>query len=574
MSTSVGFAAPRRAMAALGFVLLALALPGISVAPALAQVVLAPENPVVGSSNPVTPEPPVARPATTPCTVTLFSEEAFFNYTGKTIQYAPPSACPGPWAKVVLTIDFSVTEGVQYDRTASLYLGNANIFYGTTAEPNKLGPAWHVERDLTDLSALFKTRQSGKAIIYNIVNSSYTGVIHGTAKLLFYPTSMTVAAPVVPDLVIPVSSVNSPYELDSTGSEVTATVAAPHNVEKAYLDVISQSQHDDEFWYLCVPSAVTSELESCGNTAFRETEITIDGQPAGVAPVYPWIYTGGIDPFLWEPITGIQTLNFKPYRVDLTPFAGVLSDGAKHTLGISVYNANNYFLETANLLLYTDHGSSETGGSLIERTLSAEPTPQVLENLATDASGTTGTVTVASDRTFTIAGYVNTSHGRVNTTVDEKVSFDSTQTFNVASSGIPEIQNVAQSSQVDSTTRTQSGVTLTVDNEHFSYPLSIKYTLLGNADGSYTQLTSVDQQLLHTTSSTTNGMAGVSSNMSEQVQSTDRLFFNSNFNITGNAGAKSSASYFSKDSTGACYSRKLISENLTLTSVENGIGCP
>ena len=55
---------------------------------------------------------------------------------------------------------------------------------------------------------------------------------------------------------------------------------------------------------------------------FREAEVSIDGTPAGVAPVYPWIFTGGIDPFLWQPIPGVHTLNFEPYRVDLTPFAG------------------------------------------------------------------------------------------------------------------------------------------------------------------------------------------------------------------------------------------------------------
>jgi len=83
------------------------------------------------------------------------------------------------------------------------------------------------------------------------------------------------------------------------------------------------------------------------------TEVTIDGQPAGVAPVYPWIYTGGIDPFLWEPIPGVQTLDFRPYRVDLTPFAALLADGNPHVLGIGVYNADSYFLATANLLAYT-----------------------------------------------------------------------------------------------------------------------------------------------------------------------------------------------------------------------------
>jgi hypothetical protein len=33
-----------------------------------------------------------------------------------------------------------------------------------------------------------------------------------------------------------------------------------------------------------VPDALTGPLQSCGATAFRETQIAIDGQPAGVAP--------------------------------------------------------------------------------------------------------------------------------------------------------------------------------------------------------------------------------------------------------------------------------------------------
>ncbi len=50
------------------------------------------------------------------------------------------------------------------------------------------------------------------------------------------------------------------------------------NTERVYLDVIAQSQSNDEFWYTCVPNDVASELESCGNTGFRETEISIDGR--------------------------------------------------------------------------------------------------------------------------------------------------------------------------------------------------------------------------------------------------------------------------------------------------------
>ena len=149
-----------------------------------------------------------------------------------------------------------------------------------------------------------------------------------------------------------------PAPLNTTTPQITQTLNLPTNVERVYLDVIAQSQNRTRSTGTSVrANRPDGNLISCGNTAFRETLVSIDGTPAGVAPVYPWIYTGGIDPYLWEPIPGVQTLDFKPYRVDLTPFAGVLSDGDTHTVYIGVYNAYSYFLATANLLAFTDHGS-------------------------------------------------------------------------------------------------------------------------------------------------------------------------------------------------------------------------
>ena len=108
-----------------------------------AQVVIAPSMPQIGSSNPVTAEPAVTRPRTTPCVVTLFQNLEFADYTPKTYSYTPPASCPGPWSKVVFTADFTVTAGRQYDRSAAFYLGHSNIYYGTTAEPRAaLSQAW------------------------------------------------------------------------------------------------------------------------------------------------------------------------------------------------------------------------------------------------------------------------------------------------------------------------------------------------------------------------------------------------------------------------------------------------
>jgi hypothetical protein len=110
----------------------------------------------------------VARPHEKPCVVQLFSNFQFVNFNSQSYQFTPPADCPGPWEKVVFTADFSVTAGRQFDRTAIVDLAFVNLYFGTTPEPRpNLAPAWHVERDVTDYSALFKSPQSGNVILGN-----------------------------------------------------------------------------------------------------------------------------------------------------------------------------------------------------------------------------------------------------------------------------------------------------------------------------------------------------------------------------------------------------------------------
>jgi hypothetical protein len=71
--------------------------------------------------------------------------------------------------------------------------------------------------------------------------------------------------------------INEPAFLYTSTGQLATTFTLPRSIERAYLDVITQSQSNDEFWYTCVPNDVTTELQSCGNTAFREAEINIDG---------------------------------------------------------------------------------------------------------------------------------------------------------------------------------------------------------------------------------------------------------------------------------------------------------
>jgi hypothetical protein len=522
----------------------------------------------VGSSNTVTADPTIPRPSTTPCVVTLFSDFTFINnFNLNPFTYTPPADCPGPWAKVVLEVHISVSAGVQFDRTANIWIGGTNIYFGTTAEPSPtLAPSWRTETDLTDYSSLFTIPQSGSIYLGNVVNSTYTGIQSASARLQFYPLAAGQTAPVTADVVLPLSSGPSggTVTLATTASTLSGTFTLPTNIQNAYLDVYSQSQSNDEFWYTCVPNDVASELESCSNTGFRETEISIDGTPAGVAPVSPWVYTGGVDPFLWFPLPGVQTLNFIPYRVDLTPFAGTLSNGQPHTVSLSVFNANSYFSDTASLLLYLDSGSTTVTGAVTKNTLTAAPNPVVTENLRVGNS-IAGIVRVTSNRNFSISGYVNTSHGKVTTTVSQVVAFTNSQNFNISNSEFR--QDITQTSSVNSTTTVSSKgqPTMTyIRNQQF--PLTMNILEAVQSNGNINQTTTSWQTYDVQSSTKQSGVSTYLDLLTNAVSTTDTLEFDSSFNFLGNTGQASSQLYQNTNSAGGSYLCILTAANNALAS--------
>ena len=531
----------------------------------------------IGSSLEATADPTIPRPDTKPCVVTLLSDQAFENFNNAGYTYTPPAECPGPWAKVVLTADFSIQPGVQYDRTGQLFFGDVNIYFGTTAEPlQTLTDTWHVERDLTDYSPLFKTSQTGYASLGNIVGADgLNSIIFGTFKLEFYPANFRNPAPRTADVVLPLpDNGNGSVALNNSTPELTQTFTLPANVESAYLDVIAQSQNEEEQWFLCLPNSVASDVGDCGNTAFRQVDVSIDGAQAGVAPVFPWIYTGGVDPGLWIPIPGIQTLNLLPYRVDLTPFAGLLSNGQPHTIGVTVYNAFEYFSTVATLVLYEDHGSKKVTGEVTENTLSI-PNPNLVSNIAFDSSGNGGgEATVTSSQDFTIAGYVNTSHGRVSTRIQANVNFSNKQT--VVSTATTFGQGVVQTSTVDAKTTSQTGPFATTKETNVSYPFNINYLETVETNGNIGQVSTVGQNFLRNESETLDGFPIFRSSTSNELTSGDTATFVASptgYSLGPNSGQTSKQTYVYKDTTGNCYSRTLTAANNVLTGVANQKEC-
>ena len=525
-------------------------------------------GPTIGSPNTVTADPLVTRPRTQPCTVPLFTNIQYADFSPKSFSFTPPAGCPGPWAKVVFEGDFSINAGRQFDRTANIWIGGANIYFGTTAEPSRtVSRCWHVERDLTDYSALFTSSEPGEVDLGNLVNSTFTSVITGSADLQFYPVAPPAQPPVTADVVLPLSarSTGGTVPLSTPSDMLARSFSMPANVERAYLDVFAQSQANDEFWYTCVPNDVTLELQSCGATAFRETEITIDGVPAGVAPVYPWIFTGGIDPFLWRPIPGVQTLNFIPYRVDLTPFAGVLSNGQTHQIALRVFNADFRFEVTASLLLYLDHGSSHVTGEVTENTIGAGPTPDVQENLTNTNGNITGTVTVRSHRRFEVAGFVDTSHGRVHTEVEQKIKFANEQEFNISATTF--VQNIKQRTNISSQTTTRDRGVELENSEEFEWPLKLDFSFFVNPDGSASQTTVIRQEFEKERKVSAEDHRTFTSRVSNVVEPSDTLLLSPSGAISGNQGQTNSQRFFFRDSRGACFSRMIIAAGGVLTYI-------
>jgi hypothetical protein len=524
----------------------------------------------IGSGNTAVIEPPVTVPNELPCEVQL-TTGVVFGANNADFSYTPPANCPGPWAKVVLSVDVAVQKGIQYDRTGTIWLGGVPLWFGTTSEPNPgLAPSWHFERDLTNYTALFNTPQTGFELIANYTNSQDNSLISSSAVLKFYPPTASFPAPTTPDMVLPLSSPGGGTVALGSGSDVlSTTVTLPTNVKSATLDVYTQGQSGDEFWYFCVPNEYTGPLESCGGGSLREGEITVDGTPAGVAPVYPWIFTGGIDPYLWAPIPGVQTLSFTPFSVPLSPFAGVLSNGAPHTIGLAVYGANNYFSAAGALLITLDPTTPTITGSVTHNDLAAVPKMTIIPKINQGSSATTGTLDTIGQHNFTITGDIVTSAGKITNTVTQTTKFVNDQRFDITAT--KDEQNVTQTTttMVDEKSEAAGGNSTEV-KQNYAYPLSIKYKLLLNAKEAGKQFTTINQQRQVTGLTLQNGQPVNQTSAADVTATTDILLLGPGFTLIGNEDQAETATLLLSGTSEKCFARTLTAASNLLTSASTG----
>jgi hypothetical protein len=494
-------------------------------------------------SDPIVPDPPLVRPTTQNCQVTLISQYPFQNFTPATGSYAPPPGCPGPWSAVILDVTTAVT-GVQFDRVGALWLGNTEIYRFTTSEPPRSQIQWHVEKDVTEYANTLATANNYTYSLGNVVNGTYTGIYYVTATLTFYEPGSGFPAASTPDAVIPIANAGSSppwFTLNTPTDQAASAVTVPANTQSAQLEVYASGHICEEFWYANESTAFMSQLGStCGGTAFREIDVSIDGKPAGVVFPYPYLYTGAIDPIAWLPLTGYDTLDIPPYQLDLTPFVGLLNDRKPHTIAAQVYNdTGGFWLADADLLIDEDHGSKRTKGKVLSLQAGPSSPETYVENLNIN---TGGTAFYNGVHNVIATGYVDTSQGRITSSVSEHLNFTNQQTLTnpqdsngteivtMLENGIATSSRVGGGQQIATTTLTQ-----------WPFFLSLTNTL------------KIAQQYIAQTNTLDHG---VSSSTTKNVE----------VDVSTSGGEKTKVHFQEYSSAGYCYNRTLTASNGTLDS--------
>ncbi|HJR14316.1 MAG TPA: peptide-N4-asparagine amidase [Rhodanobacteraceae bacterium] len=573
-------ASPRNGLPRRVVILTAGLLAAIGAAAAMAPEPIVGPPIAIGETGAAVADPLVPVPPETPCIVKLYTAGSptgtFDDYSAHGFDYTPPAGCKGPWNKVVFKADFNVSTGRQFDRTASVWVGGVDVYFGTTQEPSaSRSPSWHVERDITDLSALLMAPHPGNAVVYNIYNSTYNGSITGSAELDFYPATPEFPARRVPDQVLSLGSdpAGNTVSIYTDQTPMSRTFTLPTNVDRAYLEVTAEPQSGDEFWYSCGPDAYI-DLTGCGGTAFREAEVTIDGKMAGIVPISGWVYTGGVDPYLWRPIPGVQTLNFEPYRIDITPFAGLLDNGTPHTISVSVVtgdptfqNNSQRFDTAATLLLYQDRHATHLTGALSQ---DIDSGVHPVQTNTVNPDGVHYAFGVTSRHSLVTRGYLDTRNGRAFSNFVQDVRFSNQQ--QIVSNDTQFEQDITQTSTVlqRSFGRPYGGPANATTNWSFPLDMDIKVQVASN--GSETQATTVAQNYSRQYSEAGPG-GHYASTRNQSDDAADTLNFDASGNFTGPTGQQGSQDYQFNDSHGSCYSRTVAAVTGAVTQVKDGTAC-
>ncbi|KAK0615885.1 peptide N-acetyl-beta-D-glucosaminyl asparaginase amidase A-domain-containing protein, partial [Bombardia bombarda] len=381
------------------------------------------------------------------CTVLLMRHDFAFSYGSPFVgNYTPPS-CQFNRVAINFTV---VSQGRQYDRLALMYLGDFEVWRTSTAEPVvPPGIRWTYLKDMTEYLSLWKKPQTIIFDLGNLVNDKYTGIFNTTLTATFFTAPSSVSATPPSDLIIPISARqganNAVSQFTVPGQNATNTISNfPRNARRAVFSISANGQSSEEFWWSNVPQSDTLTFNSTagqlpGYSPFREVQLLIDGQLAGVQWPFPVIFTGGVSPALHRPIASPDAFDLKEHEIDITPFLPLLCDGAQHTFTIQIAGLNgetltqtvgeNWYV-TGKIFVWLDDDAKAITTGDRPTVQGGGPSVTVSRSVGQTANGTNETLAydTAVRRSLVVTGRVVTKKS------SKQVSW--TQTLSYANKGL------------------------------------------------------------------------------------------------------------------------------------------
>lgn len=342
-------------------------------------------------------------------------------------------------------------------------------------------------------NALWQKEQKLIFDLGNLIDNTYTGTFNTTLTATFFTVPDTEPTA---DLILPISTQSSAEDKGSSfaipGPVAAVSYTLPRNIERAVVSLSACGQNTEEFWYTNVFSSQIDTFQDTDDTfngfsPFREVQLLIDGQLAGVSWPFPVIFTGGIVPGLWKPIVGIDAFDLRQHEIDITPWLPLLCNGTEHSFEIRVAGLNDdgknhatlsesvgqHWVVTGTIFMFSDKPGAITTGYAPE-TKGGISLIQISSNITTDESGDNQTLIYNTDvvREVSVSSMIRTSQGL--RPVSWKQNFSYSSSNNISSQG---------STQKTKQTTTGSDTSTSGYANTYKYPLELETTYSEATDG-------------------------------------------------------------------------------------------
>ncbi|KAI4323022.1 hypothetical protein L6164_022661 [Bauhinia variegata] len=524
---------------------------------------------------------PIKLPKTKPCSNHILHHDFAFAYGKSPVlaNYTPPYHCPSrEFSRIVLEWT-ATSKGRQFDRIVGVWLGGVELLRSCTAEPRPNGIVWTVEKDITRYSSLLIRNQTLAVYLGNVLDENHKGVYHVNITIHYYPAEKVFSysgskfKTLAPgyrshaDLIIPISRdlpLNDGlwFKIQNSSSAEHKLFKVPQNTYRAVLEVYVSFHEDDEFWYTNPPNVVIAAKnfsDMPGNGPFREVVISIDNEIVGAIWPFPVIYTGGVNPLLWRPITGIGSFSLPSYDIEVTPFLGNILDGSFHELRFSVTNATHVWFIDANLHVWLDRNSKKTQGKLLKHI--GHPSQ------VSDFIDSSGTIWICARRSILASGWVKSSYGNITTNLIQEFSFNNSMVI----SDDENTQTVNQIIHSEDIVHANQPFSPRFAKETYrTFPLYLSTNKSVQGDGSSSYVTNVtlgfDERKFKSAG------FGFSNNSLTNLQNGNGAMVVKDNLVVGGFGSTQQAYNYNQDNE-ACYSRNVASFNYTITGDEVRNSC-